>query len=148
MEIDVQQYLQLLKDKLLAAPQQFIACAKGWRKPFPQKAGAYVIRQSSRLVYIGETGNIKERMGDIVRTCNHTLRRTLGAEMYDGHPGYKKATSKERFCDEIEVLLNDFMSTQLTVAFLEIELGRAELEDFIIRTELPVYNIKKPRKIN
>ena len=49
-----------------------------WVKSFPNKPGVYVAFEGSKIVYVGETGNIRGRMKDLLDTRHHNLRRNIG----------------------------------------------------------------------
>lgn len=139
-------FLQALSNKLLAAPTHKIIKGKGWAASFPKKAGVYIIRKKLELIYIGETGNIQGRLKDLCRTQNHTARRTIGTEQFASHAEYTKPSSKIRFCDNLEELLNQYFSKNLTIAFIEVELGRKELEEMFFKEYKPIHNLKVARK--
>jgi hypothetical protein len=147
MQIDTTKYLKSLTSSLLSEQQYKIVKSRTWAKDFPKKAGVYIIRKKSKLIYVGETGSIKGRLKDLCSTRNHTARRSIGTEQFDKHSEYTKPSSKERFCDSIEDLLNRYFAKNLTVTFLEVGLGRKELEEVICKIYLPIHNIKTSRKI-
>lgn len=139
-------YLQSLSDKLITAPRHKIIKGKGWASEFPKKAGVYIIRKKLQLIYVGETGNIQGRLRDLCSTRNHTARRTIGTEQFASHPEYTKPSSKIRFCDNLEELLDQYFSKNLTLAFIEVELGRKELEEMFFKEHKPMHNLKVARK--
>lgn len=138
--------LQSLSDKLLVAPQHKIIKGKGWAAEFPKKAGVYIIRKKLQLIYVGETGNLQGRLRDLCSTRNHTARRTIGTEQFASHDEYIKPSSKVRFCDNLEELLNKYFAENLTIAFIEVELGRKELEEMFFKIHKPIHNLKVARK--
>ena len=94
---------------------------------------------------VAETGSIKGRMNDILNTKNHTLRRNLGNHYFAELPNYEKPSSRKSFCDEIEILLNEKIITDLTVSYILVELGRKELEERLYDKFSPKYSIKGKR---
>lgn len=102
-----------------------------WRKEFvPDFPGVYALYEKVDsdyiLLYIGETGNLRERMSDICRTVNHTFRRQLGQERF-----FAVKTSK-KFTPEIETLLDTFFDENLYVSFLKVNFGRTEIETYFV----------------
>ncbi|HTB52447.1 MAG TPA: GIY-YIG nuclease family protein [Ferruginibacter sp.] len=146
MKIDRHKYLKSLTASLLSAQKHKIVKSKTWAKDFPPKPGVYIIRKKDKLIYVGETGSIKGRLKDLCSTRNHTARRSIGTEQFRKHAEYTKPSSKDRFCDTIEDLLNQYFAKNLTITFLEVDLGRKELEEIICKNHIPIHNIKTIRK--
>ena len=130
--INTEQYLKNLKSQLLK-DENFkpLLLTKGWAKGIPSKPGVYALKNGNDLVYVGETGNLKGRMNDMMDSRHHTVRRTLGERNFSNHIKFFKATSKSKFDFEIEELLNNYMAANLQIAYLEVSLGRKELEEEI-----------------
>lgn len=80
---------------------------------------------------MGETGNLKGRMNDLLDSRHHTVRRTIGQKLFSTMEGFQKATTKSKFPEHIESLVNEHICTKLSLAFLEVKLGRKELEELI-----------------
>ena len=107
--------------------------------------GAYLFRDQTQIIYVGETRDLSLRMNTLRRTVNHTLRRNIGNHLFSNIDGFTKATSKRRFIDTIEEMLDNHFKKKLTVAILPVPLGRLELEALIIERHNPRYN-KKGKK--
>ena len=132
MEIEL--YLDQLKDKLLHKSNwKQLTLTREWTAGIPNLAGVYALKQtdSDNLVYVGETGSLRGRMKDLLDSGHHTVRRTIGERFYFEIEGFVKATSKVKFPDHIEILVNDHICTKLSIAYIEVKLGRKELEEFI-----------------
>lgn len=130
--MDEAQYLQDLKIRLLKAENwRKVIFSKDWVSKVPNEAGVYVFRHSNEIVYVGETGNLQGRMNDLFDSRHHTVRRTIGQKYYSSHDGYIQATIKNKFPEHIEILVNDYITSNLLVAFLTVSLGRKELEELI-----------------
>lgn len=80
----------------------------------------------SDLLYIGETGNLKERMFDICRTINHTFRKQYG------HRKLNAPKTKKKFEPNIEKLLDNFFDEKLYVSFIKVNFGRTEIETYLV----------------
>lgn len=115
-----------------------------WAKSMPSGPGVYAWFSRGKLVYVGETGCLWERIDDCRRTMNHTLRRTIGAVRYATVHGYQKATTRRKFIPEIEERVDSYMK-KLSLSVLEVEFGRIEFEEYLLGKYRPKYN-KKVRR--
>lgn len=132
MEIEL--YLNKLKDKLLDKSNwKQLTLTREWTSTIPNSAGVYALKQADtdNLVYVGETGSLRGRMKDLLDSRHHTVRRTIGERFYFEIEGFKVATSKLKFPNHIEILVNDHICTKLSIGYLEVKLGRKELEELI-----------------
>ncbi len=144
----IEEYLVKLENDLLNnSEKKKIELSRNWANTFPNEAAVYLFRENGEICYVGETGSIKGRMNDILNTKNHTLRRNLGTHHFSELPTYEKASSKKSFCDEIEILLNEKIVTNLTISYILIDLGRKELEERLYYKFSPKYSIKGKRGI-
>jgi GIY-YIG catalytic domain len=117
--------------------------SSNWRQTtIPNEAGVYALYEGTeKLIYVGETGNLRERMNEINRTVNHSFRKQLGANRFGG------IKSKKKFPDDIEALLDIFFKEHLYVSFIEVNFGRLEIETFIIGNHQDLLlNSEKKRK--
>jgi hypothetical protein len=122
-----------------------ISLNRTWASRFPDAAGVYAIFFNGKVVYTGETGKISARLGDLIDTRNHTLRRNLGKGLFSEKEGYQDASAKKKFPEHIENLVNSALE-QMTVAVLPISLGRSEVEEYLVGKYNPVFNSKTKRK--
>ena len=142
----VEEFWVKLENQLLNnSEQKKIELSRNWANSFPNDAAVYLFRENGEICYVGETGSIKGRMNDILNTKNHTLRRNLGNHYFAELPNYEKPSSRKSFCDEIEILLNEKIITDLTVSYILVELGRKELEERLYAKFSPKYSIKGKR---
>jgi hypothetical protein len=116
---------------------------KKWTDNFPKKAGVYAIFYKNKLVYVGESANLKERMKEIKRTYNHSFRRKLGKFL---NPDAQVTNGK--FPQELEKLLNEHYIKHLKFAYKEVNFGRTEIENHLMQRNEGVLNsISKRGKI-
>ncbi|MCM4156254.1 GIY-YIG nuclease family protein [Gramella sp. AN32] len=116
---------------------------KDWRKNnVPNEPGIYAIFENDdNLIYIGESGNLKDRMNEINRTVNHSFRKQFGYLRYRG------IKSRKKFTDDIEMLLDEYFANNIYVSFLPINFGRLEVESYLIgKFQEKVINSIKKRK--
>lgn len=107
-------YLEILKDKLLH-PNNFnqAILTRQSANTIPSKAGVYAFKQDDKVVYVGETGNLRGRMKDLLDSRHHTIRRSIGIMHYSNIDGFARATNKIKFPDHIELLVNDHICNKL-----------------------------------
>jgi hypothetical protein len=130
--MDIDQYLTKLRDDILHPDNwQAVTLTRQWTNQIPSEAGVYVLKENEKIVYVGETGNLKGRMNDLLDTRHHTVRRTIGEKLFSKKEGFIKATTKTKFPDHIECLVNEHICENLKIAYLVVQLGRKELEEFI-----------------
>ncbi|MEK4509468.1 GIY-YIG nuclease family protein [Paenibacillus sp. FSL K6-2524] len=134
--------IEEIENQLLQS-KKYSLYSDNWTKELPSYAGIYIIRNGEKIVYVGETANIKDRMKkDMKNTQNHTIRRNIGKYHYSNHSEYYPATSKKKFAPSIESLINEYCSKFLTVSFAVVHVGRLEVEEFLIMKYEPIYNAK------
>ena len=119
---------------------------RSWASNFASAPGVYIFRDKKEIIYVGETGNLRGRMKDMIDTRNHVLRRNIGNKLYRKITGFTQATARNKFIDVIEDTLNIHIKKNLTLCCMTVELGRKELEEKIQKEFLPKYNQKGLRK--
>jgi len=145
--MDTSLYLDQLEKQLVENNKIVqVELNREWSKQFPLGAGVYLIRENDAICYVGETGSLRARMGDLLQTRNHVIRRNIGKVNFCSHQMFEKPSSKKMFHPEIEQLLEQWMCGKLTVCCLEVNLGRKELEELLFEKHKPKYNIKGKRK--
>ena len=120
-----------LEEILEGQPRRPLCGDSDWARDVSPLAGVYAIwdTQSGKPVYVVETSGLLARMGDLGRTQNHTFRRTVRKKFKF------RATSKN------EAALNALLATRFEIAFLPVDFGRAELEEYLVlRWNQTLYN--------
>jgi transposase-like protein len=80
--LNPEDYLQILADQLLIkCEHQKIRLTRGWASAFPSVPGVYVFKYKGKIIYVGETGNLRGRMKDMLNTKNHVLRRNIDPQI-------------------------------------------------------------------
>ena len=131
-DMDEKKYLEKLRQKLFRQDNfRQVTMTREWAKEIPSKAGVYVFKDNEKIVYVGETGNLRGRMKDLLDSRHHTIRRTIGVKFYSTIDGFVKATTKFKFPEHIEILVNGHICEKLLLAYVEVSLGRKELEEMI-----------------
>jgi hypothetical protein len=107
---------------------------ESWTDGIPENPGVYAIWDitENSLAYIGETTSLKSRMRDIGKTKKHTFRR--------------KVAKKPEMTSNDEAGLSEKISKRYAVSFIEIQFGRAELEEFLILRWKPELNKKSAKR--
>jgi len=104
--------LEFASQKMLDSPRHAIEFDTDWPLFAPADPGIYCIFHGDKLLYAGETGNIRKRMKDLRRTMNHSFRRSLGKQLFSGHAGFVAAHNKAKFPVKFEQELNNYMATK------------------------------------
>ncbi|WJJ96511.1 GIY-YIG nuclease family protein [Algibacter luteus] len=137
--------LHLAQEKLLRAERhKFIKSAEWRRNTIPDSPGIYALfEKNNKLLYIGESGNLRKRMSEINRTVNHSFRKQIGHQKFNGIKTSKK------FNDLVESKLDEYFNDELYVAFIEVFFGRLEIEAFLISNHQQfLINSMSERKLN
>ena len=137
--------LHLAQEKLLRAERhKFIKSAEWRQNTIPDSPGIYALfEKENKLLYIGESGNLRKRMSEINRTVNHSFRKQIGHQKFNGIKTSKK------FSDLVESKLDEFFNEELYVAFIEVYFGRLEIEAFLIYNHQQfLINSMSERKLN
>jgi len=150
--MDEMLYLQALRKKLLHPDNwHSIQLTRTWTKKVPPVAGVYILKENGAIIYVGESGNLRKRMEDLLDSRHHTVRRTLGEKLFASEEDFVIATTKKKFPARIETLLNDHIGANLSMAYIPVTLGRKELEELIVeelRWKFVLINAQRGRVIN
>lgn len=150
-QTEINKYLKSQRSKLIrVGNHRKILMTREWTKLAPETAGVYVIIENKKIVYVGETGNLRGRMTDLLDSRHHTVRQTIGKKHYSKVKGFKPASSKKKFPPHVENLVNDHICKRCYMSYLEVPIGRKELEEFI-QNEIEAengLNIRRKRKVS
>ncbi len=113
--MDIQNKLLEYEKKLINA-QKHIFFNDNWKEIFPNHSGVYVVWEKEQPIYVGETSGLKSRMSDIMRPINHAFT--------------KKISNSKKIFDLQE--LRKFMSENYKLSYIEVDLGRSEIEEYLI----------------
>jgi hypothetical protein len=111
-----------IQDKLFEYEKKLIDADKHiffndrWKDIFPNHSGVYVIWEKNQPIYVGETSGLKSRMSDIMRPINHA---------------FTKKISKKFDLSELNEL-RCFMSNTYKLSYITVDLGRSEIEEYLI----------------
>lgn len=108
---------------------------KNWSDNFTRKAGVYAVFSNNELLYIGESASVKERMKEIKRTINHSFRKKLGKHLFGD-----ATLNKGKFDEKIESFLNEYYLQNIYISFIEVEFGRIEIEEELIKRHKNILN--------
>lgn len=147
-EKDIQLYFQSLENDVTDPGKRFPLHQYRQHISRDDGAGIYCLYNKGVLCYVGETGNLFERMRDITRTLNHTFRRSLGANLFRDHENYWPATSFKKFHDDIEKQLDEYVLANILVALKPVPIGRKEFEEWMQAkySDIEWLNKEKKRK--
>ncbi|SDD63996.1 hypothetical protein [Niabella drilacis] len=103
----INEYLDELEHWLLNASAVIsVEVSSTWVNQFPEEAAVFILREDDAIVYVSETGNLKNKMAELV--------------------------SDNHFEDDMSGLLNDIIAKHLKLSYLLVDLGRKELEERIL----------------
>lgn len=142
---DIAAYLISLENQILRGEKRRIELTHKWANLFPPEPGIYIVFEDSALVYVGETGNIRGRLRDLLDSRHHTLRRSIGKINFHKIAGYQDATTRQKFPPHIEEKVNRWLLEKGFVSIMSLSLGRKELEEALIKKYSPKYNKKGER---
>ena len=145
----IQQHFDEMESFLLNPQNQHeVELSRDWAtKTFPQLSGVYALFEGSVMVYVGESGNIRKRMKDLLDTRHHAVRRNIGKTNFGKLPGFIEASSYQKFPEHIEERVESWIIEKIKISVLPIEIGRIEFEERMIgKIPRPKYNIKEKRK--
>lgn len=92
--------------------------SSGWAGQMPREAGVYVIWHAETPIYVGESSSLRLRMADLARPINHTFT--------------KKIARRHKIAETDYAELARTISMNYRLSHIQVELGRAELEEYLI----------------
>lgn len=109
----------------------------------PNNAGLYYAENSQDgLIYIGESSNIYKRYETHSGTTYFSaLRRHIGTDIL-GFELQTRKGKKRYFSDHEDVLINQYLE-KCKIKTMAVNMGRFELEEFLIRKHRPLLNRKE-----
>ena len=104
-----------------------------WAEAISPEPGVYALWDLETKVpaYVGQTSSLRKRMSDIGRSVNHTCRRKVAAILGVGTTD--------------DAALSLAMSRRYVLSYIEVLLGRAELEEYLV-LRWSDYLINRPSK--
>lgn len=102
---------------------------------FPNGAGVYALYFNDELIYIGETADLNKRMKDLKNTYNHTFRKKIGFHFFND-----AQIIIRKFSETIETRLNLIFQNCISVSFIQVNFGRAEIENYLINNNQNLLN--------
>ena len=143
---DIQKCLLAMEKQLLDPSLRIsFSSTRSNHKHVPNFAGVYALFEDDQIIYVGETGSLQGRCKDLCDTRNHSLRRSIGRSRFPNLSPEEQASSARKFAASKEQQLNDWMETNLTIAYLPVLFGRKELEEFIYERNPVKYNSRGRR---
>lgn len=126
-EKEIVEIVSTIETDLLSKPKLDFSTDSKWKEHFPKESGVYAVFENSKLIYIGETSELRARMGDLRRTYNHTLRNKLGVLRL------KSEREGNKFSDEVENKLDAYMEKNISITFHALSFGRIEVESRLVQ---------------
>lgn len=136
--------VQKLKDQLLKQGEEKVFNNKfspWFDNNIKSTAGLYIVKEKSKLIYIGESSDISERHTTHSSTTYFSaLRRHIGTDIL-GYELKEKNGKKKYLTDSEDKKVTDFIRGT-TALFYPINFGRYELEEYLIKKHRPLLNRK------
>jgi hypothetical protein len=88
-----------------------------------------LVFEDGKPAYVGESADIQARLAEIGSIHNHPLPRHI---VKRHHPSLWRQRGTREFSIAARIKARKWMQDHMKVAYLEIPLGRAELEDYVI----------------
>jgi hypothetical protein len=137
----IEDYLQKLEVQLLSDEhRKLLRLTKEWFESLPVSSGVYLLREEGIICYVEEAKNLRKRIYDLIDSRKHTLRRKVGQAKFSSKSSFTKATSIRKFSSELEKELNFIFEDNFEISFIEVPIGRKELEERILEKYSPLYN--------
>ena len=115
LNINIQNTL-LNYEKQLSSSQRYTLFQNNWKNILPDYSGVYVIWDNEKPIYVGETSGLKSRMSDLMRPINHAFTKKIDNKI------------EAQSLDE----LRTYMSDNYKLSYISIDLGRSEIEEYLI----------------
>jgi predicted GIY-YIG superfamily endonuclease len=137
--------LQNSKSELLLEGEKEVfqqSFKKWYDNNVPKTAGLYIVKEKGgKIIYIGESSNINERHSTHGnRTYFSALRRHIATELLSFE--LKEKNGKKKYlADNEENAVNVFLK-MCSANFYPVNLGRYELEKYLIKKHKPLLNRK------
>ena len=104
-----------------------------------EEPGVYLAFEKGKIVYVGETTNLCKRFIHLTNTQNHCLRISIGKDK----KACKKGSSRKKCPPHTEKEIDRWLTQGMKFTWLNIPLGRKEIEEKIICSpDNPKYNQK------
>jgi hypothetical protein len=140
-------YLRRMEAKLMAeGNRKKVRLSTEWVNGLPDEPDAYLACEARDVVYVGETGNLRARMRDLLDSRRHSLRRSIGKHNFSMQKDYHDATTRRKFPKHIENSVVTWLQKKVSISLLPMKLGRKELEEKLIHKYDPKYNKRRQRK--
>ncbi|GEM_PF-3335678 len=121
--------------RLRGANRHDIGFGRVWARqvlPRVKKNGVYLVFEDQKLAYVGESADIQERLAELGSIHNHPLPRHIVERHYRGLWRRRRTMDPGKFRTAVRTKAHAWMQKHMKVAYLELPLGRAELEDYIV----------------
>jgi hypothetical protein len=127
--LELEQLVTAFEKKLLGQTRHKYSFEKSWLDNFENAAGIYVGFDGNTLKYIGESANIRKRMGESRRTNNHSFRKQIGKQILK----FILPKGKRRFNEEEEHSISEYYENNISIAYYPLIFGRKEVEASLIK---------------
>lgn len=104
-------------------------------------AGLYIVKDRTKIIYIGESSDINERHQTHSNTTYFSaLRRHIGTDIL-GYNLQERNGKRKYFSDVEDINVSKYLKDTKSI-FVPVSFGRYELEEYLIRKHKPLLNRK------
>lgn len=146
-KIEIEEYLIDLENILINRVEEHKVCfSKKLLQSFPNKPAVYIFREDNEICYIGETYSLRACMFYFLYRKNHTFIKNVVDAYSSNCDNYIESNSKQSFSIYKDELLKKIFKSDFTLSYIEVSLGRKELEDRLLDKYKPKYVTKCKHK--
>jgi len=110
-----------------------IGFGPAWAKRlFPPRNGVYLVFEDGKPAYVGESSDMRERLAELGSVHNHPLPRHIVERHHPSLWRERERMDHREFATAVRIKARAWMQKHMSVAYIEIPLGRAELEGYVI----------------
>jgi predicted GIY-YIG superfamily endonuclease len=146
-KIDIGKILKNWENLLSEGEKIFEKVIENLEKPKKKTKGIYSYKEEEEIIYVGETSNILERSETHSKqTTFSALRRSIGKSEFEFKLKEEEnengdVKKKKNFSKEENGKITEYLK-KCSFKFLEVNFGRVELEELLIKKNQPKFNIK------
>ena len=140
---DHKEYLDYLISCLINKEKLNIVLNRNWSRIF-NEPGVYVFEKIT-LSMLRLNFCKRKNEGHFGHQTPHIKKKNRCFKFFR-NPGYKTANSKTKFMPSIEEMVSEWMVKKMKLSFIQVNLGRKELEELVIKRYNPKYNSVSKRK--
>lgn len=127
-------FLRGCYDYLRRSERYDVEFGRAWAKRTLRNkgGGVYLVFEDGKPAYVGESSFLEARLAEIGSIHNHPLPRHVVARHSPKLWRKRKKLDRREFSTAASRKAREWMEAHMRVAYIELPLGRAELEEYIV----------------